>query len=230
MDHHAGSTGDPTVGGGQLPSETGRVWSCVATPQERNERREHANQMVGLDLAAIRYFTIDYSRWDLAREHLGPRLILDAREWQDPTWRYHDCDSVDYGIELQTSDRRVFSITWDPPGVHEGLGLREQRLLGTSLVADADMAVWDVTDHSNWASLTGRCVDDVALHYENWGKPGEGFWCPRISLQIGTRLIEFLMAEGETDRRMSPSADNVAVVFTTSNRPITSRPTAWWRR
>jgi hypothetical protein len=216
MNDQASATGEPTTGAERQPSETKRIWSWVATSDDRDERIEHAHQLIGLEVATIHYINLDYSRDDLAPEHLGPRQIIDAQEWQEPTWRFQDCDSVDFGVELHTSDRRVFSITWDPPGEHEGLGIREQPLLGSAIATIAGVAVWDVTKHSNWPSLTGRKVDDVTLNYEDWGEPGEGFWCPRISLRIGTTRVEFLMADGDTDGPMSPSGDNVAVTFTSS--------------
>lgn len=53
-------------------------------------------------MVTIRYINIDYSRLDLAGEHIGPRHIVDAQEWQEPTWQYPDCDSLDY--ECRTAD------------------------------------------------------------------------------------------------------------------------------
>jgi hypothetical protein len=61
----------------------------------------------------------------------GPRHIVDAGEWRNPTWRYPGFDSVDFGVELETEPGSVFSVTWDPLGMYEGIGLREQPLLGT---------------------------------------------------------------------------------------------------
>jgi hypothetical protein len=39
-------------------------WFWVASLDEVNERRQHARQLVGLQLAAVRYCEIDYARLD----------------------------------------------------------------------------------------------------------------------------------------------------------------------
>jgi len=213
MNHPEDSAGEPSANGEQQVTEAKRIWSWVPTTEDREERLTHARRLVDLEVANVRYLNIDYSRWNLVPEHLGPRHIADAQEWLEPTWRYRDCDSIDFGVELETKDHRVFSVTWDPPGDQEGLGIREQPLLGSALTADADVAVWDVTTHSGWPALTGRPMNDVTMHYENWGRPGEGFWCRHISVQIGTTGVEFLLAEGQVDGSIGPSADNVAVMF-----------------
>src|SRR6266545_4698022 len=56
----------------------------------------------------------------------GLRHIVEAGEWRNPTWRYPGFDSVDFGLELETESGSVFSVTWAPPGMYEGIGLREQ--------------------------------------------------------------------------------------------------------
>lgn len=189
-----------------------RFWSWVPDPAGMQERVNHARSLVGAQLQHVRYFTLDYARDRRAPAAKGPRLILDPREWSEPSWRFPDCDSVDFGVELETADGRVFSSTWDPPGVHEGLGLRAGHLIGSALNEKADAAIWDVTTRSGWAPLVGQSFTDVRLHYLPWATP-PGFWCRRISLKVGPSLVELLLGEGRVNNSVGPSADNVAVLF-----------------
>lgn len=191
-----------------------RVWSWVRSREEQEERVRHARMLVGLRLAAVRYFDIDYFREEIAANQAGPREITDDAEWRDPIWSCPGFDSADYGIELEMLGGRVFSVTWDPPGMREGIGMREVPLRGTGVRVDADVAVGDVSQRSEWRRFIGAEVTDVGLHYLPWENGHlSGFWCPRISLLFGIAHVQLLLGEGGPEGQLRPSADNVAVLF-----------------
>jgi hypothetical protein len=191
-----------------------RVWSWAANADEIDERRSHARRLVGLELRSVRYRNLDYYRDDIAPELTGPRSIVDATEWADPIWRYPDGDSIDFGLELETKCGRTFSVTWDPPGEIEGIGIRESPLVCPPFVDDANVAIWDVSVQSGWLDLVGQTVRDVVLRYLPWhDPPGPEHWCPRISLQFDHNRVELLLGEGSESKGILPSADNVAVLF-----------------
>jgi hypothetical protein len=196
-----------------------RPWSWVATGQERDERVGHARRLVGLVLQAVRYVDIDYFRAEVAAGHVGPRRVTAAAEWREPVWCCAGFDSVDYGIELQMRGGRVFSVTWDPPGMREGIGVRELPLLGTGVRADAGVAIWDVGDRGGWAGLLGADVTDVRLHYASWRGRGGGFWCPRITIRVGGAAVELLLGQAGPDGQLHSAADNVAVLFDPARLP-----------
>jgi hypothetical protein len=176
---------------------------------------------VGLVLSKVRYVDLDYGRSDHAPEHRGPRTIVDETEWQDPTWRYDGFDAIDHGIEFETSDGRVFSVTWDSPGRTEGIGLRELPLIGHAVVADADVAAWDVTEHSGWTDAIGEPIRDVVLHYFPWQSPyASGFWCPRLTIDVNGGPFYLLLGEAHMpDLTLRASSDNIAVVFPPNGVP-----------
>lgn len=195
-----------------------QVISWAATLDEREERVGHARGMIGLALAQVRYVNLDYRRFDLAAPYDGPRHIVDANEWQQPTWSYPACDSVDHGVELTMTNDRRFTVTWDSPGWIEGIGLREQPVFGFAVTETADVAVWDVGERSRWSSLIGATVTDVELHYRPWDYPA-GFWCSRISIDFGPTRVELLLGQGAADGSITPSADNVVVCFDADKLP-----------
>jgi hypothetical protein len=123
--------------------------------EERQERVRHARMLVGLRLAAVRYFDIDYFRHEVVANHAGPREITNPAEWRDPIWSCSGFDSVDFGIELEMLGGRVFSVTWDPPGMREGIGMREVPLRGTGLRADAVSNASDDSPRSSLRHSTG---------------------------------------------------------------------------
>jgi hypothetical protein len=94
--------------------------SFARTADERDAFQLRAQDLVGLAIIRVRYADIDYERYVRAPSHRGPRPVIDEGEWSQPSWRYKAFDAIDYGIEIETTANRLFTMTWDPP-----VGLRE---------------------------------------------------------------------------------------------------------
>lgn len=187
-----------------------RSWAESITEVE--ERRQHAQLMVGAILTSVRYVNIDYERLDRlpASEGTGPRNITDPTEWDAPLWSCPGFDAVDYGIDLVMEDGRIFSVTWDTPGRFEGIGIRAEPLLSSGFLADADVAIWDVSRKRRWQDKCTRQVTQVDLNYEPWGLGG-GFWCPSIRISFQGSSIELELGEPGTDCVPIPSSNNIIV-------------------
>lgn len=195
-----------------------RIWSWAPTAEVVEERRAEARGLVGSSLGAVRYYDIDYFRDDLAPGHSGSREIFDDAEWEKPSWAAPDCDSVDFGVDLVTIAGDTFSVTWDPPGRHEGIGIQRTPLLGSALLPDGQFAVWNVGARSRWVSLLGKKVTDVDLHYLPWAldstkSSGSGFWCTRVTVSFGDARVVLMLGEVKEGGGVAPSADTVAVLF-----------------
>ena len=193
---------------GQSPA---RVWSWAASAPEVAERREHVEGLVGKRITLVRYVTLDYRREEFRPELIdsGVRFIEDARELERPTWTCPGFDAVDFGVELETIDAEIWSLTWDPPGEHEGIGLRKGPLFGS--FADGLTAVWEATRSSLWSPIVGSPIAAVELHYTPWDPPSPGFWCPRISLITHDARLEVVMG-GNDHGRLVASANNIAIL------------------
>lgn len=100
-------------------------WSWVATADLVAERRDNARELVGSRLSAVSYVLLDYGRPDRPDGSKGPRLIAEATELASPAWRCGTFDWADHAVEFMTAARRVFTCSWDAPGCHEGIWLRE---------------------------------------------------------------------------------------------------------
>ncbi len=163
---------------------------------------------------AVRYFTIDYERHLLHPDLIvrGPRSVEEGGEWTEATWFNDGFDALDYGLEIVTGSGAVFSLTWDPPGDREGIGLQPVPLLGTGVRSDADVATWSVEDRSGtWAHLVGTAITGLDLHYRPWDADQGSLWCSRITFRGERGRVEVVMGDSE-DGRLVPSADNVAVL------------------
>jgi hypothetical protein len=200
--------------------DAARVWSWAATDDDVAERRAHVEGLVGHRVRAVRYYTLDYLRWELHPEltGAGARLVADESEWEHPTWQFDGFDAFDYGFELLTESGSAWSLTWDPPGNQEGIGLRNQPMLGSAVTPEADVAVWDVSRTATWVPFLREPVEAVELHYAAWGVEGSGSWCPHISLHSRGTQLEVIL--GDSDRgSLVPSADNVAVLWPSTPLP-----------
>jgi hypothetical protein len=197
------------------------MWSWAASGAEADARRHDANKLVGEPLRGIHYFTLDYRRDELHPELIvdGPRTIDAESEWNDPTWLYDGFDAVDYGFEVITESGATFSLTWDPPGDHEGIGLQPIPMLGSGVRRDADLAIWVVGDRAaSWTAMVGRLVAGVDLHYVPWDEERGSMWCPHITLHGEQGRVEVVMGDSQ-DGTLVPSADNVAVLHPDASLP-----------
>lgn len=190
------------------------MWSWAASEAEAGERRRDALALVGERIQSVRYFTLDYRRDALHPELIdsGPRAIEATSEWGEPTWLHDGCDALDYGFEVETESGATFSLTWDPPGEHEGIGLQRIPMLGSGVRADADVAIWDVGGRApSWMPVLGERIFGVDLHYVPWDKNQGSLWCPHITFRSEGGRVEVVMGD-VNDGVLVPSADNVAVL------------------
>lgn len=188
-------------------------WSWANNRDEADGFIAEADRLVGQSLVGVRYIDIDYRSDTYRGDAAGPRVIDSVEEWREPTWAHAACHSVDFAVELLTGTGARFTVSWESPGMREGLGLREFEAVGTAVGADADVAIWDVSHQPQWRELMEKLVESVDLCYEPWGH-SEALWCRRTDLRVGGRGIALLLAEGvwQSDD-LVPSADNVAIVF-----------------
>lgn len=190
------------------------MWSWVASLAEVEERRQHARRLVGLRLATVRYCDGDFREDPLE----GPRQVVSAAEWAEPSFRYEFGDWTDYGLELETACGRLFTVSWDTPGWHEGIWLRELPLLGEAVLADASTAIWDVSRAGRWDRFIGNEISDVKLHYREWG-PDDGYWCNRVTITIGGSDIQLLGGQPSAEQTLAPAATSIAVLFPPARLP-----------
>ena len=194
-----------------------RSWSFAPSAAERDARIRDAQPLVGLRLARVRYFDLDWIDYPTSA-----RTIVEPQEWQQPPWRHPTCDTIDWGLELESTTGRVFSISWDRP-VGDSMGISEQPMLD-----GCGDAIWDVTERSRWRNHIGHVISGITLHYFPWSPTGvweddrwpDGWWCPRITIDFGGPVVEVLLAKTLSDDHiLFPVHDNMAVVFESDELP-----------
>jgi hypothetical protein len=83
--------------------------------------------------------------------------------------------------------------------------------MSLAVCVDADVAIWEVGAHSRWAPVLGTEVADVVVGYEP--DDAGGLWCPCIRVTFRTAPIDLILGDVQPDQQLSPSADNIAVLF-----------------
>jgi hypothetical protein len=142
----------------------------------------------------------------------GPRILDAESEWNEPTWLYDGFDAMDFGLEVTTESDAAFSLTWDPPGDREGIGIQRIAMLGSGVRSDADVGIWEVSERAtSWTPMVGKRVTVVDLHYVPWDKERGSLWCPHITFHGEAGRVEVVMGDAQNGVLVS-SADNVAVL------------------
>jgi len=150
-------------------------------------------EIVGERIAAVRYYEIRYPSGQ-------------------PAWQAKDFDSVDFGLEIQTAAKRLFTIVWESSS---SLGLL---FYGGSIDRELSggQAVWDVTDLIRWCGFVGRPIIGSRVFWAN-GETKEGKIIPApgcVSLEFD-RGDAVYIAEGEFLEKTHDivMGDNVTVFF-----------------
>jgi hypothetical protein len=184
----------------------------------RDEQTANARQLEGMTITRVRYFTLDYGQLDHAGLPNGPRIVVSEGEWEIPSWRYNEFESVDFYIEIETEERRTFTIGWDPPSSTEGLWMHEGVTRGEPFASGAPVALWDVTNHGQWSNLVGSIVTSVTPRYRHWDQPA-GFACDLVTLIAGDQaLVVFLGGVGE-HLEMVPAPNNLLTISAGTRAP-----------
>lgn len=115
----------------------------------RDQFESALNALVGLELAGVKYFEIEY-------------------EIQEPCYLHHASIGhfLDFGLELRMASGRYCSFLWDQTFWQYGVGLfpNEAKLeLGAS-------RHWDVTSTPEWRPFVGSSIE-AARVYWSWPEP-----------------------------------------------------------
>jgi hypothetical protein len=182
----------------------------VPTEQDVVARRLAARRLVGLRMASVHYLNIDYRGWDLGFREPALREVANGAEWERPPWNGAGFHSIEFGVEIRTSDNQVFSVSWDPPGEAESLRISASALTGEVTSG----AIWDVSAVPPWDACVGRPVTDVVLHYHPWSGSEPGYWCSRATIVVDYERVDVLLGDwAPNGRELGPAANNIAVLL-----------------
>ncbi len=196
-----------------------RVWGFAESTAEVQQRRDSAATIIGEQIAEVTYYSLDYRRDELRPGDTGLHRVVEPTERADPTWLTPLCDSLDFGVELRTATGRIFSITWDPPGWREGMGIQETQFVRSMLRPEIAAAAWPSPNPSRWAPILETPVTTIDLHFQPWELSADQHWCTRVTLACGNSTVVMMLGEGTQDGQITPSADNIAVLFDQSHIP-----------
>src|SRR5262249_37097671 len=117
------------------------IWSWVATHDLVAERRQHARKLARSRLSVVSDVLVDYHPPDRPDGSHGPRPVAKPAELASPVWRCESFERADHAVEFTTATGRVFTCSWDTPGFHEGIWIREIPAQGPVYANDANVAV-----------------------------------------------------------------------------------------
>ena len=160
----------------------------VTNAAERQAHESTLRHLVGCRIERVRYVELRYE--------------------SGPIWAAAGFDALDFGLEFDLDNGDLWSCTWAMPAYDMGLLLNRGIPLSSTLRADADPAVWDVSERWGelgsgeitavtpvWTRIEALCQTTIVLH-----------------TSAGCEVVLTLGA-ADVDDRFEPSADNVAVFF-----------------
>ena len=193
----------------------------VTTDEQRERRERHARELVGRTISAVRYFDIDHHRSRNARPDEvidGDRWVTDRQEWERPSWQADGFHAIDFGVELETSDRATFTAAWDmlgrfgPPEMYEALSFRRGTI--REVVRGGGypgaFAIWDVGRRSRWTRFLDEPIEDVELFWAPWP---DALVCGGVALRTGSDSVYLVLGQADANGELVLAADKVAVAF-----------------
>jgi len=120
---------------------------------------------------------------------------------------------VDFGVELETEQGEVYSITWDKTFAQYDLCL----LLGSLAEWVPRALQWDVTAEQPWSDVLHRPISKTILYWAAWiESDGDHLYYPQaleLDFHPDQRLFISVSAYQWDHDTLFPATENIAVTY-----------------
>lgn len=118
----------------------------------------------------------------------APALAVATGRRDEPTWIFEAFDAIEDGLERMADAGSIFSVSWDTSGIHEGIGLQRDPMLGSAVGSDADGAIGDVGARAvSWRRMVAMRVTTGDLYYRPRGDVSGSLSCTALHDPRGRR-------------------------------------------
>ncbi|MCH2032256.1 MAG: hypothetical protein MK202_01955 [Tenacibaculum sp.] len=164
------------------------------TEIEVNKYEKPIRELVGMSIVNVNYYEIDYGK---------------------PMWNEIDYHSLDYGIELVTSDKSKFYFVWGNNYTQYDLIFRKGNIL-TEFSKENGVKKHIVTNNQKWTELIGAKINGIESYWSYWslindGKPNYYPQDVRVEFENGKEI--WISALEIRDGNINRMIDNLTVVF-----------------
>jgi len=164
--------------------------------QRRLDFEESFRVLEGRALKRVAYYELDYGTGE-------------------PNWRVDkgQLHSVDFGVELETEQGEVYSITWDRTFAQYDLCL----MSGSLAQRFPSVPRWDVTAEQPWSDVLHRPISKTILYWSAWIEPnGDHLYYPQdleLDFHPDQRLFISVLDHHRDNDTLFGGTDNIAVTY-----------------
>ncbi len=161
---------------------------------EINTYEKPIRELIGKSIANVNYYEIDYG---------------------EPTWNETEYHSLDYGIELVTSDKIKFYFVWGNEFTQYDVKFRKGNIL-TEFSAENGVKKCNVNSNQKWAELIGVKISGIESCWSYWSLINEdkrNYYPQDVRIEFENGKEMWISAIEIRDGNINGMADHLTIVF-----------------
>ena len=161
---------------------------------EVNKYEKPIRELIGKSISDVNYYEIDYG---------------------EPMWNEIDYHSLDYGIELVTTDKSKFYFVWGNEYIQYDLKFRKGNIL-TEFSTENGAKKYNTTSNQKWTELIGTKISGIESCWSYWSLINEGkrnYYPQDVRIEFENGKEIWISALEIRDENINGMADNLTVVF-----------------
>jgi len=161
---------------------------------EVNQYEKPIKELIGKSIADVNYYEIDYG---------------------EPTWNEIEYHSLDYGIELVTSDKSKFYFIWGNEYAQYDVKFRKGNIL-TEFSTENGAKNYNVTNNQKWTELIGIKISGIESCWSYWSLINEdkrNYYPQDVRIEFENGKEMWISALEIRDGRIIGMQDHLTVTF-----------------
>ncbi len=161
---------------------------------EINTYEKPIKELIGKSIADVNYYEIDYG---------------------EPTWNETEYHSLDYGIELVTSDKLKFYFVWGNEYSQYDVKFRKGNIL-TEFSTENGAKKYNANSNQKWTELIGVKISGIESCWSYWNLISEdkrNYYPQDVRIEFENGKEMWISALEIRDGNINGMADHLTVVF-----------------
>ncbi len=151
-------------------------------------------ELIGKSISNVNYFEIDYGK---------------------PLWNETEYHSLDYGIELVTTDEQAYYFVWGSEFTQYDVKFRKGNIL-TEFSTENGAKKYNANSNQKWTELIGIKISGIESYWSYWSLINEdkrNYYPQDVRIEFENRKEIWISALEITDGKAMGMKDHLTIVF-----------------